>query len=262
VIPTRLLADWRPFAPWPDEDQVEQDLILTRVLIALFSEPRLAALLAFRGGTAIHKTALPQPLRYSEDIDLVEQKAGPIKPILLLLQPILDTWLGTPSVETRRDAVRLVYRYDAEGSGARRRAKVEINTREHGAFDGWRTHRMACDTRWFRGEADLVSFSREELMATKLRALYQRKKGRDLFDLAEALIPGDLDVARVVSLFRQYLQRQGLAVSRREFEANLDRKITDPLFLGDVRPLLRPDHAFDPPIALELVKERLVSLLA
>ena len=239
MIPTRLLADWRPFAPWPDEDQVEQDLLLTRALITLFSEPLLGSLLAFRGGTAIHKTALPQPLRYSEDIDLVQREPGPIKPALVLIQPLLDPWLGSPSIEQRRDAVRLVYRYDAEGSGARRRAKVEINTREHGAFDAWRTVRMSCDTRWFRGEADVVSFSREELLATKLRALYQRKKGRDLFDLDATLLVGELDEDRVVSLFRHYLDRQGVTITRREFEANMGRKLADPLFVDDVHPLLR-----------------------
>ncbi|MGH2469017.1 MAG: nucleotidyl transferase AbiEii/AbiGii toxin family protein [Chloroflexota bacterium] len=36
---------------------------------------------------------------------------------------------------------------------------------------------------WFTGSADVPTFALEELLGTKLRALYQRRKGRDLFDL-------------------------------------------------------------------------------
>lgn len=40
---------------------------------------------------------------------------------------------------------------------------------------------------WFHGEALLLTYCAEELLGTKMRALYQRKKGRDLFDLSESL---------------------------------------------------------------------------
>ena len=36
---------------------------------------------------------------------------------------------------------------------------------------------------WFTGSAELTTYHFEELLGTKLRALYQRKKGRDLYDL-------------------------------------------------------------------------------
>ncbi|MBM4319451.1 MAG: nucleotidyl transferase AbiEii/AbiGii toxin family protein, partial [Deltaproteobacteria bacterium] len=34
---------------------------------------------------------------------------------------------------------------------------------------------------WFSGAADVATYALDELLSTKLRALYQRKKGRDLF---------------------------------------------------------------------------------
>jgi predicted nucleotidyltransferase component of viral defense system len=43
------------------------------------------------------------------------------------------------------------------------------------------------DNPWFTRGADVVTFALEELLGTKLRALYQRKRGRDLFDLGRAL---------------------------------------------------------------------------
>ena len=51
-------------------------------MIALFSDPFLKEYVAFRGGTALHKIYLKPQARYSEDIDLVQIKEGPIKPIL------------------------------------------------------------------------------------------------------------------------------------------------------------------------------------
>ena len=52
--------------------QVEQDLIICRALCDLFNASDLKGRIAFRGGTAIHKLLFEQPLRYSEDIDLVQ----------------------------------------------------------------------------------------------------------------------------------------------------------------------------------------------
>ena len=44
-------------------------------------------------------------------------------------------------------------------------------------------------------------------MATKMRVLYQRKKGRDLFDLFYALDQGALDCDRVVRAFNIYMDK-------------------------------------------------------
>ena len=73
MIPQAYIQAWREHAPWPNPAQVEQDLIICRALCDLFNAPALAGKIAFRGGTAIHKLQFKQPLRYSEDIDLVQQ---------------------------------------------------------------------------------------------------------------------------------------------------------------------------------------------
>ena len=81
MINRTAIQQWSEHAPWIDNAQIEQDLIICRALIAIFSDEFLASQLAFRGGTALHKLYLsPQP-RYSEDIDLVQIIPGPIKPI-------------------------------------------------------------------------------------------------------------------------------------------------------------------------------------
>lgn len=90
MINRASIQQWSENAPWIDNAQIEQDLIICRALIAIFSDDFLASQLAFRGGTALHKLYLsPQP-RYSEDIDLVQINPGPIKPIMYRLGEVLD----------------------------------------------------------------------------------------------------------------------------------------------------------------------------
>lgn len=75
MIPRAFIQAWSVKAPWPDSRQVEQDLIICRALCDLFNAHELKRKIAFRGGTAIHKLLCEQPLRYSEDIDLVQTRA-------------------------------------------------------------------------------------------------------------------------------------------------------------------------------------------
>ena len=65
MIPTAYITQWANFVPWQTNEQVEQDLVITRAIVEIFSDDFLRERLAFRGGTALHKLYLnPQP-RYS-----------------------------------------------------------------------------------------------------------------------------------------------------------------------------------------------------
>lgn len=78
MIPALNLVAWGNVVPWADNRQVEQDLIISRALVDIFSDALLREGLRFRGGTALNKLHFPAPLRYSEDIDLVRTSSGPI----------------------------------------------------------------------------------------------------------------------------------------------------------------------------------------
>ena len=80
MIPRDYITEWRAHAPWVQDIQVEQDLVICRALVAIFSDPHLKEALAFRGGTALYKLHLKPAARYSEDIDLVQIKAGGRRP--------------------------------------------------------------------------------------------------------------------------------------------------------------------------------------
>ena len=96
MIPRDYITEWRAQAPWVDDFQVEQDLVISRALVAIFSHPLLSKSLAFRGGTALYKLHLKPPARYSEDIDLVQVDAEPAGPIMDAMRQVLNPWLGDP----------------------------------------------------------------------------------------------------------------------------------------------------------------------
>jgi len=82
MIPQRYIEEWRAVAPWISDAQVEQDLVIARAIVEMYSDDLLRKSLAFRGGTALHKLYLKPPIRYSEDIDLVQIYPEPVNPIL------------------------------------------------------------------------------------------------------------------------------------------------------------------------------------
>lgn len=167
MIPFDFITEWRDRAPWAQDAQVEQDLIMTRALVEMFNQKFLAQSLAFRGGTALYKLYLIPPARYALD----------------------------------------------------------------------------------------------ELLGTKLRALYQRKKGRDLFDLWMASRLANIDSSRIVDCFLSYMEHGKNQISRAIMEKNLHSKFADPDFLTDIEPLLAPGIEWNPESAANYVMNELVSRL-
>jgi predicted nucleotidyltransferase component of viral defense system len=245
MIPAQNIVAWGNVVPWADLRQVEQDLIISRALIDIFTDGVLRDALRFRGGTALNKLHFPVPQRYSEDIDLVRTSAGPIGPILDRLRAILEPWLGRAQFDQSPVAPKFRFRAEAEdGSGVPIRLKVEINTRETEVYDSPRTMPLHVENPWFTGEAAIPTFSREEMLATKLRALLQRDKGRDLHDLAKALeMFENLDVDRIILLFGRYLGLSGQTITRAQAQERMLAKLANPRFLTDVKPLLPAEAA-------------------
>jgi len=262
LIPRAYIVEWRSNAPWKSDAQVEQDLIISRLLAEFFLNSVIQNTLLFRGGTALHKLFLGPPVRYSEDLDLVQKEVGPIGPVLSAIRGIGDPLLGNPRTHQKEDSVMLIYRADSEIRPiVPLRIQIEVNTREHFiVFPALKKH-FDLRSRWFSGECEVNTYFLEELLATKLRALYQRKKGRDLFDLWYGLTKGKAEPEKVVEAFRRYLKSQGLRITREQLQRNVLLKIKERSFLIDTQPLLRPDISYSAEEAYSLLEEKLVNLL-
>jgi len=206
MIPRRYIEEWRQTVEWIDSFQVEQDLIIMRALVAIFSDDFLKERLAFRGGTALHKLFTIPAARYSEDIDLVQIKPAPIGEVLTHLRKALLFIEGAKINVDRGEAMTTMhYRFLSEDNPPlKMKLKVEINCREHLVVYGLKPVKIEILNTWFTGNTDVNTYEPEELLGTKLRALYQRRKGRDLFDLWYGLTKLDLRPERIINAFEQY----------------------------------------------------------
>ena len=162
MIPSAYIQAWRASAPWPDTRQVEQDLIICRALCDLFNAPALKGRIAFRGGTAINKLLFKQPLRYSEDIDLLQTRPEPIGATVDAIRDTLS-WLGKCRREQAGHSMHMVFKFTPEADmQATLKLKIQINTREHECSLGVKPYPFAVENDWYRGNAEIVSFVPDE----------------------------------------------------------------------------------------------------
>ena len=262
MIPITDIRAWGNVVPWKNAEQIEQNLVISRSLVEIYSDKYLSENLAFRGGTALHKLFFTSQPRYSEDIDLVQKDAGPIKDIITGLRTAL-AFLGEPKVKQKTHNNTLIFRFDSENiTPVPLRLKVEVNCREHFSVLGYKESTFSVDTRWFKGTANIQTYEIEELLGTKLRALYQRKKGRDLYDLYKAIILSNPDPKKVLACYASYMDFSKVtSPTRTQFANNLKDKLQDKVFIGDTASLLRPGENYDAEEAFNVVNETLLEKL-
>jgi len=263
--------------PWPSQIQVEQDLLLCLTMAVLFDDPFLQSQIAMRGGTLLHKVHLAPPSRYSEDIDLVVVGDRPEGHIRKTLNRVLKDVLGTPKQSAWAD-LKLAIRNTVKPSrvlrmsyaipslmepGTNLEIVVEANVTERAP------HLPVIKIPFEFPFQDTVvntkvcGYDIHEMLGTKMRALFQRRRGRDLFDLYWALTRAKPAVApaRIIESFLHYIKMEGSVARRTEFVALLDAHLADHGFCSDMKPLLRVGITYDPQQAEDHVKAKLLSLL-
>lgn len=261
MIPASYIQEWSTKAPWPDARQVEQDLIISRALCDLFNSPALAGKMAFRGGTAINKLLFRQPLRYSEDIDLVQIQAEPIGTAIDAIRDELS-WLGQCNRHQAGHSMHLVFKFAPEADlETTLKLKVEINTREHESLYGIKSYPFEIDSSWHKEKTEILSFEPEELFGTKLRALLQRRKNRDLFDLHEGLKQLSMDPGKLIACFEHYLALEGKPISRAIAERRMLEKLRRSL-TEDIAPLLPAGVEFNDDDAMDAFNNIWIELVA
>lgn len=257
MIPQAYITAWRKKAPWQEDFQVEQDIVIERALMAIYSDEYLKERLAFRGGTALHKLFLPPAARYSEDIDLVQITAGPFGPIMDKLREVLSFLGDKPIRKQKQHNNTLVYRFDSEDE-IPLRLKVEVNCREHHTIYGIHEVKHVMQSEWFTGETLIPTYELAELLGTKMRALYQRRKGRDLFDLWFAMTQKNVEPGKIIEAWNFYMKKENNSVTQKQFIANMEKKIEDADFTGDMNGLLRTGINYDINEAYKIIKIKIL----
>ncbi len=255
MIPALALEDWANTVAWANPDQLEQDLALARLIVEIANDSYLGDELVFRGGTCLHKLHLSPGLRYSEDLDYVRRSTGGIGELLAALRSIGDR-LGMKVGVDISKYPKAKFRAPFESGTGTMRIKVEVNTYERSPARPLTRVPFSVRSPWFTGAADVQTFHPAELVSTKLRALYQRSKGRDLFDLWLALTRLAIPPDEILTSFAPYRPEKytgSLAI------ANLELKLQDDVFRRDLDALVGqwPDD-YDIDAAAVLVIEHLL----
>jgi predicted nucleotidyltransferase component of viral defense system len=262
---------------WAAQYQVEQDLLLCRAMVALFDDAFLSGQIAMRGGTLLHKAHLAPASRYSEDIDLVVVGTRPEGHIRRAIRRVLMDVLGEPKTSVwgtltlaLRNAVqpsrvlRMTYSLPSIiEPGRMLDIVVEANVTER------KPHRAVVEISFsfpFRDkpvQTHIKGYDIHEMLGTKMRAMFQRKRGRDLFDLYWALTKSakPVEPAAIIESFQHYMKQEGTTAGRAEFVAILDAHLKDRGFCSDTETLLRSGINYDPQLAGRYVKANLLSLL-
>lgn len=165
---------WGVDHPWPELDQIEQDLLLSEAICEISNDGLLGNELGLRGGTAFHKLFMKTPYRYSEDLDYVRSTEGGIGDIIDRLRAVGEK-LGYTVTSKIKKYPKIFWRYTSS-SGIPSKIKIEINTFERSPAMGYVFVTHSVDSPYYKKSARVRTFCEEELVATKIRALYQRSK--------------------------------------------------------------------------------------
>ncbi len=160
---------------------------LERLMLSIAQNQDLAGRLALSGGTGLNKLWLPNPARYSEDLDYVcvVSKADD------LLDDARSTALecgllpaGRKSLRRKSPHPKVLLKFRSVLDGSEQKIKMEIAD-PHPALDlgpHIKHVERQVSEEWLASSATITTISPAYMAAMKLRAIYSRAKGRDLFD--------------------------------------------------------------------------------
>ncbi|MBA2382320.1 MAG: nucleotidyl transferase AbiEii/AbiGii toxin family protein [Chloroflexi bacterium] len=187
------------------EEVVEKDYVLGWLLWGVGTHPALRDAWVFKGGTCLKKCFV-ETYRFSEDLDFTVLDGGPLEPddLMSVLDEMLETVESASGLELRSQPPRLRMRPDgrsAEGRiyyrgprGAPGEARVKLDlTYDEVVVEPTvrQTIAHAYDDQ-LPGDGMVRCYSFVEVFAEKLRALGQRTRPRDLYDVVNLYRRADL----------------------------------------------------------------------
>jgi predicted nucleotidyltransferase component of viral defense system len=150
----------------------------------------------------------------------------------------------------------------SESVNTTRKIKVEVNTHERSPAKSTVRLPYEVTSNWWSGQADVHTFSLAELVATKIRAFYQRRKGRDLYDMWLALNDPSLDLTgqQLLAAFEPY-RPDGLTAKAAINTLHDHLRHTD--FRADTNNLIVGDPSgYDIDVAAQLIINEVLSHLS
>ncbi|MEG9862696.1 MAG: nucleotidyl transferase AbiEii/AbiGii toxin family protein [Parvularculales bacterium] len=269
MIRPEQIEEWAEKTPWTDPRQVEQDMVVSRAVADIFSHPEIQDRIYFIGGTALNKIHMDKPSRFSEDIDLIQVRDKDLAPTIDAIRFGLDPWLNKPVREgqergkSKSYIYKLYYRLPSQENPKKPvQLKIEINTRDHDHVFGLEKKPYEMSSSWHSGNAIVPIPNVHELIGRKMNALYERSRGRDLFDIGHAIREGIADPEWVIEALNKLRENRGAEpLSREDFEARLRSRVDNVAFKADMDDLMPDDQKQDIAADTALVIHHLVERL-
>ena len=167
---------------------VEKDFVISVILLLISELPEFSKYsrkMAFRGGTCIKKVYFPDETRFSEDLDFTSLTIDESNSFLEEVKHLIGRNLGITTFE------RTEIEYQNErGLDFTLYYTSLLQQRNHIAFNlstatpVEEPKKMKVEVSpYFKGSPKVPTMSLNEIVAEKMRALLQRKKPRDVFDI-------------------------------------------------------------------------------
>lgn len=208
MISSDALDHWQSVVPWTRLKEVEQDLVLARLIVEIARHPLLGEGLALKGGTCLHKLWMGRPWRYSEDLDYNLRLTGPRSGILEALDEVgRSVGFGDLQAAYKSEFLHVFF-LGVFRDGSPMRVKVDVQLPIEEPAQTHASRPFEVDNPWFTASLEVPSFVPAEMIASKVVALYQRRKHRDLFDMWAALHSGLVTPSEVAAMFAAYRPKQ------------------------------------------------------
>lgn len=207
MIPAEAFDEWRRGVPWASPHEIEQDLVLARLIAEMARHPVLGVGLAFKGGTCLHKLWLPEPWRYSEDLDYTICAGGSLDDVKTAITEVAHR-IGFVSVAARMgQAGQPIHHTRLRGrffDGSPMAIKIDVAPHDGEPALPYVRRPFTVDSSWFQADVEVLCYDPAELLASKVAAVYGRRRHRDLFDIWAALKAGLAAPAEVAGCFERY----------------------------------------------------------
>ncbi len=220
--------------PGWDTQQVEQDIVLTRLMAEVADDKYLAGALVLKGGTCLHKLWLPEPWRYSKDLDYARTEDTPMGAIFDALRAAGQR-VGLDPDRTRVNSGRLVSHVTYRATyadGATMKITVDIPTSPSAVPALTQTRVLALPGGSHVTSVEIVSVTPAEMIASKAAAVFGRRQPRDAYDVWAAATAGLTTAQQAAARFQHY---RAPVWSLRRAVSNLDAKWADPNYLAEMK---------------------------
>jgi len=193
---TRLDLDQRVREWGLRHDVVEKDYVIGWLLWGIGSEPELSASWVFKGGTCLKKCYI-ETYRFSEDLDFTILPGGPIQPEALA--PIFNRLLSRahdasgidfsarlPTFRLRPSATEAegrVFYHGPRGAPTEASVKLDLSASEQVLRPAVQRPISHAYPDELPSPATVACYCLEEVFAEKIRAMGERGRPRDLYDI-------------------------------------------------------------------------------